>query len=47
MGCKASVSVLMSCVMLVVSGEAPAVDVTHIEVKRHTAGRRPGERDPT
>ena len=30
----------MSCVMLTLS-----VDVTHKEVKRDTAGRRPGERE--
>ncbi len=44
-GCLASGSVvLMLCVMLTVSGEAPGVDVTHKEVERDTAGRRPGER---
>ena len=32
--------VVMSCVMLTLS-----VDVTHKEVKRDTAGRRPGERE--
>ena len=34
----------MLYVMLAESGETPGVDVTHKEVKRDTAGRRPGER---
>ena len=47
-GCVTSGSVvLMSCVVLAESGDAPGVDVTHKEVKRDTAGRRPRESDTT
>ena len=47
-GCLASDSVvLMLRVVLAESGEAPGVDVTHKEVKRDTAGRRPGDRNTT